>query len=124
MVRKNQVRTKVTIGLAQGTGSKHTRCLFLVCCFGLFLILSGIGELKGVVMRASVGAMGMVWGALGGTGGGGGRLDLSSCPGEPEEYMDSPAWARQPGPRLEIVPPARDSSGFCSQDSGGVGALL
>lgn len=38
--------------------------------------------------------------------------------------MDSPAWARQPGPRLEIVPPARDSSGFCSQDSGGVGALL
>lgn len=73
---------------------------------------------------ASVGAMGMVWGALGGTGGGGGRPDLSSCPGEPEEYVDSPAWARQPVPRLDSVPPARDSSGFCSQDNGGVGALL
>lgn len=72
---------------------------------------------------ASVGATGMVWGALGGTGGGGGRLDLASRPGEPE-YMDSPAWARQPVPRLKRVPPARDGSGVCSQDNGGVGALL
>lgn len=54
---------------------------------------------------ASVGATGMVWGALGGTGGGGGRLDLASRPGEPE-YMDSPAWARQPVPRLKRVPPS------------------
>lgn len=72
---------------------------------------------------ASVGATGMVWGALGGTGGRGGRLDLASRPGE-LEYMDSPAWARQPVPRLKRVPPAWDGSGVCSQDNGGVGALL
>lgn len=36
---------KVIIRLAQGAGSRHTCCLFPVCCFGLFLILGGIWEL-------------------------------------------------------------------------------